>query len=311
MKQSGNSGSVGFASVVAIIQRLIDSADKKVKEYDSLIKNHTDHCDADKLVLQTKFNESMRMIDHTREKLNFLNVTLFNNTYFYQKAEYSIKKLQAKIVKKNQDYETYNETRSSSLKTLTEAISKTTDIMTSVTFITSINSVQEPESLIGKDDMKKYNQNVEYFLHEIKNLVNIANFYNFKNFTPEMVTAVYVLNETKIENAHEQTQIYLNSKLNSMKDILEILSKTAKNTQAWDLLFQTKISNLNDVLTSRTMMKNNYNERIVKNKRSLEKTEDLLEKLFEYHNSLKKLKADNFNWCKNGHNNFKSLKTSL
>ena len=308
LRKSGDSGSVGFASVVAIIQRLIDSSTQKVKEYDSLLRNHTDHCDASKLVLERKFNESMRMIDQNRAKLQTLNSTFINNTNFLENSHIRIKNLENKIQMKNNEYVIYNMTKTKSIKTLTEAISSTTDMMTSVTFITSLNTVEGTENLIGKDDIKKYNERVAYFVRTSQNLVKIASFYDFKNFTKGIEDAVELLKETKIESAREQSQIQINNKLTLLKDILEVLLKTAANNQSFDLLFQTKISNLNDVLSTQTVMKNTYIERKALIKGSIRKTREFIDKLLDYHQSLKKHIETSGESCDNVYKNLFSIK---
>lgn len=310
MRQTGDSGSVGFASVVAIIQRLIDSSTQKVKEYDALLRNHTDHCEASKLVLERKFNESMRMIDHNRAKLQTLNSTFINNTNFLDNSRIRITKLENKIQMKNNEYEIYNMTKTKSIKTLTEAISSTTDMMTSVTFITSLNTVEGTENLIGKDDIKKYNEKVAYFVRNAQDLVKIASFYDFKNFTKGIEDAIELLKETKIESAREQSQIQINNKLTKLKDILEVLLKTAANNQSFDLLFQTKISNLNDVLSTQTMMKNTYIERKAVIKASIRKTREFIEKLLDYHQSLKKHIKASGESCDNVYKNLFSIKNN-
>ena len=307
--QGGVDGSVGFATVVAIIQRLIESAEKKQKEYESVIKNQTDSCLVSTSDYYKKVNITKKNIDKASAEILKFQGAVMNTTVLLKESKYEIENLKTNISEVVDDYVLYNQTKIGAIYTLKKAISTTTDLLGLISFITSTNSVKDQVPVMNKADIEKYKLKVQYLINNIQNFTSIAEFFSFQNSS--ILTDNIRELDTNIDNAKESKAFFLNSRIQNINDVLSIILTSIKNGQDWDNLFNTRISNLNNVLHSHV----NYQKTLAKNlqfyKNNIENTQIIKEKLLAYLQNIEKLILDQVTWCQNSQKNLKNLKDSL
>jgi hypothetical protein len=307
--QGGVDGSVGFATVVAIIQRLIESAEKKQKEYEAVIKNQTESCLVSTSDYDVKVNITKKNIDKAYAEILKFEGAMKNTTVLLKESKYEIENLKTNISEVIEDYVLYNQTKIGAVYTLKKAISTTTDLLGLISFITSTNSVKDQVPVMNKADIEKYKLKVIYLTNSIQNFTKIAEFFSFQNSS--VLSDNIIALDTDIDNAKESKAFFLNSRIQNINDVLSILLSSIEKGQDWDNLFNTRVSNLNNVLHSHV----NYGRTLAKNlefyKANIDNTQNIKEKLLVYLQSIEKLILTQVTWCMSSQKNLKDLKASL
>jgi hypothetical protein len=307
--QGGVDGSVGFATVVAIIQRLIESAEKKQKEYEAVIKNQTESCLVSTSDYGKKVNITKKNIDKASAEILKFEGAMKNTTVLLKESKYEIENLKTNISEVIGDYVLYNQTKIGAVSTLKKAISTTTDLLGLISFITSTNSVKDQVPVMNKADIEKYKLKVQYLTNSIQNFTKIAEFFSFQNSS--VLSDNIIALDTDIDNAKESKAFFLNTRIQNINDVLSILLSSIEKGQDWDNLFNTRVSNLNNVLHSHV----NYGRTLAKNlefyKVNIDNTQNIKEKLLDYLQNIEKLILTQVTWCMSSQKNLKELKASL
>ena len=307
--QGGVDGSVGFATVIAIIQRQIDSAEKKQKEYEAVIKNQTESCLVSTSDYGKKVNITKKNIDKASAEILKFEGAMKNTTVLLKESKYEIENLKTNISEVIGDYVLYNQTKIGAVSTLKKAISTTTDLLGLISFITSTNSVKDQVPVMNKADIEKYKLKVQYLTNSIQNFTKIAEFFSFQNSS--VLSDNIIALDTDIDNAKESKAFFLNTRIQNINDVLSILLSSIEKGQDWDNLFNTRVSNLNNVLHSHV----NYGRTLAKNlefyKVNIDNTQNIKEKLLDYLQNIEKLILTQVTWCMSSQKNLKELKASL